>query len=339
MYAPSALAAANDKSKSSNQTNEEAVQTQMQQPTPPAQPQADPAEWRASPSTVARVKSEANTFCQAYTTNGFAIVKDVFTLDEVLEMRRRCALVYKREGGKLGDIASYPELRDILLDDRVLTVARAVLEDPVYFGDSTFYANSRFDRHIHNDAKGDLGDPARTSYSILRMGIYLQDHAFHSNGLKVRPGSHRRALWTVRNGLRMFGIGGPRLSPMAFRPGWYFNVPSEPGDLVFWNLRTHHAGHAVRLRAFDGLALPPNVEHLVPARFARPMPKDRFAIFMSWGRESPELNAFIKQLGYTPDYREIWQRSTFDSRESRAAFAQKHVALRNDVLRLCQLGP
>jgi hypothetical protein len=295
-------------------------------------------EWQATSSSIAQVVAATSTFKADYARDGFAIVKGVFSLDEVLEMRRRCAAIFERTAGKIGDVATYPELREILLDDRIVSIARALLVDPVYFGDSTFYANSRFDRHMHNDARGDVEDPSRSTYSILRMGLYLQDHAFHSNGLKVRPGSHRRVFWNVRNGLRLMGVGGSRLSVSAFRPTWYYNAPTEPGDLVFWNLRTHHAGHAVRLRAVDGFALPPSIEHLVPARFARPMPKDRFAIFSSWGRQSPELDAYIKQLGYSPHYRDYWQRSTFDSQESRAAFAQQRIAVRDDVLRLYQLG-
>lgn len=294
--------------------------------------------WKTSASALAQVTAAIPQFRADYERDGFAIVKSVFSLDEVLEMRRRCAAIFERTKGKIGDVASYPELREVLLDDRVVTIARTMLENPVYFGDSTFYANSRFDRHMHNDARGDVEDPSCSPYSILRMGLYLQDHAFHSNGLKVRPGSHKRVFWNARNGLRLFGFGGSRLSLKAFRPSWYFNVPSEPGDLVFWNLRTHHAGHAVRLRAIDNFALPPSVEHLVPERFARPMPKDRFAIFSSWGRQSPELDAYIKQLGYSPHYRDYWQRSTFDSREARAAFAQKKIDVRDDVLRLTHLG-
>lgn len=295
-------------------------------------------EWQATPAAVAHVTSATPSFRADYERQGFAVVKSVFSLDEVLEMRRRCAAVFARTEGKIGDIATYPELREILLDERVVAIARAMLERPVYFGDSTFYANSRFDRHMHNDAHGDVEDPSVSTYSILRMGLYLQDHAFHSNGLKVGPGSHRTVFWNVRNGLRLLGVGGKRLSLRAFKPTGYYNVPSEPGDLVFWNLRTHHAGHALRLRAMDGVALPPTLEHWLPARFARPMPKDRYAIFSSWGRESPELDRYIKQIGYSPHNQAYWQRSGFDGPEARAAFRERDVAVRDDVLRLTKLG-
>ncbi len=310
----------------------------MEAVTMQAEPGPNGSSWNGAPA-VDRVRSGIPEIVRAYTLDGFALVKNVFKLDEVMEMRRRCARVFEKTGGKIGDAASYPEIRDALLDERILTILRAVLGDElVYFGDSTIYANSRFDRHIHNDARGDTDDPSRSDYGILRMGIYLQDHAFHSNGLKVRPGSHRRVFWTARNALRLVGVGGERLSPRAFRPSWFHNVPSEPGDLVFWNLRTHHAGHAVRLRMFDRLALPPGVEHLVPARLARPMPRDRYAIFCSWGRSSPELERYIKELGYHPDYRGMWQRSTFGAGDVRDAFERRNVQVRDDVLRLVELG-
>ena len=284
------------------------------------------------------VRKSRDHFLEAYRADGFAVVKGVFTLDEVLAMRDACADVYKRAEGKIGDLATYPELRRVVLDDRVLAVARAALGDEVvYFGDSNFYANSRFDRHIHSDARADDEDPSRSEYPILRMGIYLQDHAFHSNGLKVRPGSHRSVFWTPRNVLRLVGIGGGQLSVRAFRPRWFYNVPTEPGDVVFWNLRTHHSGHALRLRALDDLALPPALEALLPARFTRPMPRDRYAMFMSFGRTSAALDAYIKQIGYQNSSK--WQCSTFDSPAVREAFSKKGVVLRTDVLRLWQLGP
>jgi hypothetical protein len=292
---------------------------------------------RAVAAGLDLIASKRRDFLSAYEGDGFAIVKGVFSLEEVLAMRKTCADVFARAGGKIGDLATYPELQNVLLDDRVLAVARAALGDSItYFGDSNFYANSRFDRHIHNDARGDVDDPSRSDYPILRMGIYLQDHAMHSNGLKVRPKSHKSVFWTVRNGLRLIGVGGNRLSVRAFRPRWFYNVPTEPGDLVFWNLRTHHAGHALRLRVFDNLALPPAVEGFLPARVTRPMPKDRYAIFMSWGRESPALDAYIKQIGYTNKV--TWERSTFDSKAAREAFEKKRVNVRPDVLRLWQLG-
>lgn len=283
------------------------------------------------------VSRDRGRFVEAYQVDGFALVKGLFSLDEVVALRAICADIFARADGKLADLATYPELRAVVLDARVLAVARAVLGQAItYFGDSNFFANSRFDRHIHNDARGDVEDPSCSEYPLLRMGIYLQDHAFHSNGLKVRPGSHRSVFWTPRNAMRLVGLFGKRLKPAAFRPRWFYNVPTEPGDLVFWNLRTHHAGHAVRLRGADGLALPPALEGYLPARVQRPMPKDRFAVFMSWARESPALDAYIKQIGYAN--RSWWQRCSFDSRVSRDDFDAHGVGLRTDVLRLSQLG-
>lgn len=302
----------------------------------PLQPIAAPAAVAAGLSRIAAARDE---FVSVYERDGFTIVKGVFSLEEVLAMRKACAEVFAETGGKIGELATYPQLRRVLLDDRVIAIARAALgKAVVYFGDSNFYANSRFDRHIHNDARGDAEDPSTSDYPILRMGIYLQDHAFHSNGLKVRPRSHKSVFWNVRNGLRLVGIGGKRLSPGAFRPRWFYNVPTEPGDLVFWNLRTHHAGHALRLRGLDGFALPPAVEGLVPARMARPMAKERYAIFMSWGRESAALSAYVKSLAYLPGYQGVWQRSSFDAQVVRDAFATKGVTLNTDALLLSKLG-
>lgn len=286
-----------------------------------------------------RVEEQQAAFLSSFEVDGYALVKGIFSLDEVIALRKVCAELHESTGGKHGEIATYPALRRVLLDDRVIAIARAVLgRQASYFGDSTFYANSRFDRHLHNDARGDTEDPARSSFPIIRMGIYLQDHAQFSNGLKVRPGSHRSAFWTPRNALRLAGLGGKKLSIEAFRPRWFHNVPTEPGDLVFWSLRMHHSAHAIRLRGLPDFALPPRLEDVLPPRFARPMSKDRYAVFMSWGKDSPALDAYMKQLAYHPQYTPMLKRSSLATDEVRQAFGQKGVPLDERMYKLAQLG-
>jgi hypothetical protein len=273
-----------------------------------------------------------------YRRDGFAIVRRVFSLSEVLDFRRRCDAVRARVSGRISDLLSYPEFLDVVLDARVLSVARAVLgSDIVYFGDSTFVANSRADNHLHNDARGDVWDPARSEYPIIRLGIYLQDHTLFSDGLKVRPGSHRSVFWTQRNLFRLAGVGGQRLSLKAFRPRWFYNVPSEPGDLVFWNLRTHHSAHAVRLRRLDPFALPSAVDSRLPSFLRKPPPSDRYAMFMSLGAPSEALHRFIRELGLNPHYRPMWEGAAFDRPEVRSACEAAGVTLDRDVLDLWKL--
>jgi hypothetical protein len=293
---------------------------------------------RAQTGSLPPPPLEAQTVRAAFDRDGFVIVKGLFSLDEVLDLRDRCKRAIERLG-HTAELLSTPELRDVMLDDRIHQVLRALLGPTlVYFGDSTFYANSRFDRHLHVDARADDADPSKTEYPIVRMGLYLQDHAQHSNGLKVRPGAHKTVLWSARNVLRLAGIGGARLSLAAFKPKPFYNVPSEPGDLVVWSLRMHHAGHAIRLRFFDELALPPALERFVPQRLQRPMPKDRYAIFCSWGKPSAELDAYLKSLGYHPDYRAYWQRSKFNTPEIVEACEKKGIVVRDDVLKLAKMA-
>ena len=81
----------------------------------------------------------------------------------------------------------------------------------------------------------------------------------------VGVGSHR-------GNLKQFGIGAPgkveykilKFGDVAFTVGWpetpLNNVPSEPGDLVIWNLRTLHSAGARRLIARPEMAMLPQFE-------------------------------------------------------------------------------
>jgi hypothetical protein len=185
-----------------------------------------------------------------FATDGFVVVRKVFSAEEIDEMRRqvqRQVEADRAEGrfedsffrymgvksGK-GDLLSKIHLRGILLDERILEIARSLLPPKplVYFGESTYQLGSS-GRYFHRDnvdrSKAE-GPDWRGEYTLLRLGIYLQDHRRHSGGLKVRNGSH------LHDG------GRPCL------------VDSEVGDVVVWNMRTLHSGNAVRLRFWPSFA-------------------------------------------------------------------------------------
>lgn len=271
-----------------------------------------------------------------YRALGFGHLKGVFDATEVRSIRNACLDVWARHQGQTGDLLSYPELRHLALDDRLLHVARALLgKRLVYFGESSLAVDLRRDRVLHRDAKDDPADPSTTSYPIIRFGIYLQDHAHHSDGLKLCPRSHKRVLWTLRNLARLavpIGREG-RLRLSSFRPSWFYNVPTEPGDVVFWNLRTHHSGHAVRLKALPNVALPPRVENLLPDALQAPLERERCAVFMSMGAPSDELNRYILERATTVYNRDFWPRCGFGTLEVREFCEKKGVELRLDGLR------
>ena len=144
------------------------------------------------------------------------------------------------------------------------------------------------------------GPDWRNPYTLIRMGVYLQDHARHSGGLGIRDRSHN---------VPDLGAG----KPMA--------VDSEEGDLLVWYLRTTHAGFAARLRfprqAFFPIRilkklvgpdyrLPPIFEPL-PHR----SPADRLAIFFTYGRRDHHLDRYLAYLKTRPYALEMWQATKY----------------------------
>jgi Phytanoyl-CoA dioxygenase (PhyH) len=233
----------------------------------------------------------------SFDREGYAIIRNVFAPEEIADIRTRVKLQVEADQaeGKFeqtffeamgvktgkGDLLSKVHLRDVLLDDRILGIARSLLppEPLIYFGESTYQLGSS-GRAFHRDnvdrtrAEGlDWDGP----YPLLRMGIYLQDHRHHSGGLKVKAGSHLRD-------------DGPSVL-----------VDSCVGDVVVWNMRTLHSGNAVRLRLMPNFAgLPPSShfrrlkfgEDAVPLWMRRPLERERAALFMSFGVQSLHLDRY-----------------------------------------------
>lgn len=64
------------------------------------------------------------------------------------------------------------------------------------------------------------------------------------------------------------------------------NVETEEGDIVVWNLRTHHAGMSRRLKLFPKLCLWPILDKLLTNKFFLPFQykNERIALFCSFAK-------------------------------------------------------
>jgi Phytanoyl-CoA dioxygenase (PhyH) len=238
-----------------------------------------------------------NSLDASFERDGFAIVRDVFTPQEIAAMRRSIELQVEvdRAEGKFeqtffdamgvktgqGDLFSKIHLREYLLDDRILAIARALLpaEPLTYFGESTYQLGSsgRVFHRDNVDREKASGPDWDGPYPLLRLGIYLQDHRRHSGGLKLKAGSHLRD-------------DGPSVL-----------ADSSAGDVVVWNMRTLHSGNAVRLRLLPNFAAIPPSSHLrrlrigedmIPLWMQLPLQRERAAMFMSFGVESKHLDRY-----------------------------------------------
>jgi hypothetical protein len=221
---------------------------------------------------------------------GYLIIRDVFSRAEIEEFRRHAFENRQRKG----DLLSDPHLRQVLLDDRVLSIAAQILGDtPAYYGDSTCNLGlGAVGFHKDNADRSDGNAPDwQGTYTQIRFGLYLQDHAWHSGGLRIIPKSQNSPC-----------------NPKAKRA----NARTRIGDLVVWNLRTDHSAGATILRFLPWVYVEaPEQEwwkhrYLVPvvrpfrARIPRVLFADcgpeRAAMFFALGREDAHMERYLSYM-------------------------------------------
>jgi hypothetical protein len=244
-----------------------------------------------------------------FENEGYLIIKNVFTPEEIETLRKKAYLQYEIDTKKSltfslpnmptkaryskGDLLSKELLRDTLLDDRILKIARTILNNDniVYFGDSSYQIGVGL-RGFHRDNidRTDYTGPDwNGEYTLIRIGIYLQDHKNYSGGLKVKIGSHKNP-----NGKPIF-------------------VGTEIGDVALWSLKTLHSGNAVKLKLFPNLSIDKG-EGRIPSFLKKDEAKERISFFMTFGLRSSHMDRYINE--YTlkrKDTLEHAQASKFDS--------------------------
>jgi hypothetical protein len=214
-----------------------------------------------------------------YREHGFLLIKGVFSAEEVHAFQAAMD-----EGGASAVIPCFrsPRLHRLWADPRLTGVAGQLLGDMAFFEGQAIARQSPMKpgetvlgRHLHHDAKGTPGNifnrlhaPQTEPYPVLRFGIYPHDYARQSGGLKVVPGSH----------LTDSSAGAPI--------GQCYNVPSEPGDLVVFCLKTLHSPYALRFKDNPERAISTEEEDQVVAQ--RPelfldAPARRSSIFLNYG--------------------------------------------------------
>jgi hypothetical protein len=229
---------------------------------------------------------------EQYDREGFLLIKNVFSKQEIEQMRKDAYAEFEEDKKKnltfkhpskmsnavyaKGDILSKDLLRKYLLDDRILFLVKKVLGgDPVYFGDSNYHFGTGF-RGFHRDNvdRTDMTAPDwEGEYPIVRLAIYLQDHKNYSGGLKIRIGSH--------------------INPSG-KPVF---VDSEEGDVVIWNLKTIHSGNAVRFKFFKNLMVnKARREGMIPAFLKKDQQKERATLFITYALKSKHLDRYIQKI-------------------------------------------
>jgi ectoine hydroxylase-related dioxygenase (phytanoyl-CoA dioxygenase family) len=283
---------------------------------------------------------DSRKLLENYHKNGYLLFKNIFDRDEIIDFKNRIAtLTQAPDWQESSDVLSLPSLRSILLDNRVLDSVKILLGSKiVYFGDSSVrYDKNDGSRGFHKDSLDDFEDPSSTDYPIIRLGIYMQDHVNHSGGLKVRRGSHKHVFLGRSSFKRLFSSGRHGYLKLAsFGLGRATNLDIEPGDLVIWNLRVLHSGHALRLKMFPKICINPRFEKYIPRNWSLANDGPRAVIFASFGAPSTSLESYIKERVENPSNKKHWKSCHYDDPEVIELCKKKGVQLRFDGIKFYQ---
>lgn len=257
---------------------------------------------------------------KALRKNGWVLLKNVFTKNEIEDFRRRTYLTVG-ENYSSTDLLSNPHFREVLFGERWLIAARGLLDDkPVYFGESKVLIdgyNGREAGSIHKDNPDRLnaqGPDWSSEYTIIRFALFCQDHAKHSEGLTVRNGSHKTA---------------------RLNKGKLVYIPSEPGDLVAFYFTTTHSGVSRRVRylpsiryVYDKTNRPLLTYFLsrLPRRFHIKKDKERVVMFATFAARSKHLERYLEYCKRRDFAIRTWKNIQYDD-ETFQFIADKDVDL------------
>lgn len=221
-------------------------------------------------------KALAELDVEDFWKNGFAILPDAYTDDEVEQMRDEAR--QHRQFGKGGDLVSGP-LRHAITDGRMIAVARKLLDtdEILYGGDSSATINGKI-RVWHKDNTDRLDHAAPdwdSRYTQLRFGVYLQDHTAHTGGLNLKRGSHD--ICDLSSGETLY-------------------VKNSPRDLVVWSMRMTHSGAGTLLKDPAARFPEPNEWNTFAEEEIAPEHDERIAVFAHLGANDKHGRRYLDYL-------------------------------------------
>lgn len=223
--------------------------------------------------------------------HGWLLIKNVFTSKEIDTFRDYA----EKNKTHKGDLLSSKLLSKIILDERVISIFKESTgsENLIYFGDSALSYNtslSGFHKDSKDRFKKDSIEFKDKSYSLLRIGIYLQDHSKHSKGLCLRSDSHLH---------------------QSIYKGKIINVKSEIGDVIVWKLTTTHSPNAEIISLLPNYSFNPRLTRHLPSFLKKKSITPRLALFMGFGIEDHYTEEYIEYLKTREYAIDRWTNSTY----------------------------
>lgn len=229
-----------------------------------------------------------------YLDKGYIVLKSFYDKKKIRDIRSLIIDLANKDN----EIFNNQIIQDLLLNKELITKIKTLLKTDklLYYSDSSILnkedpLNSK--NGFHNDARyEDENISYSKEYPILRLGLYFENYKNYSGGLKIKESSHKyycfnfRAIkQNIRQILKIL-FTKTRYDLKNLKLGKSINMELEEGDIVIWNLRTHHCGVSRRLKLFQKLCLQPYFEKLMPKFLFLPTQysKNRCSIFCTFAK-------------------------------------------------------
>ena len=240
---------------------------------------------------------QQNNLRKDYLSKGYIIIKSILTKEYISKIRQDMINLSSKDMSKY-EILLDEDSQKLLLNEKLIKTIKEILNTNtlLYYSDSSVvnHINPFKNRNgFHNDARGeDENLPYDQEYPIIRAAVYFEDYKNFSGGLKIKNKSHKYFIFNFRrilaDTLRLIKIlfTKTRYNLNALKLGESVNLELEQGDVVIWNLRTHHCGTSRRLKLFPKMCLQPFFERMLPEYFYLPTQykQDRCAIFTTFAK-------------------------------------------------------
>ena len=239
------------------------------------------------------MSSTEHNLREEFLKNGYVVLKSVFNKNYISQLREKMISLSFKEIDTY-EILLDKDVESILLNEKLIETIKKILatKSLLYFSESNImHTNDLFTKkgRYHKDARGESKNISyEEEYPIIRFGVYFQNVKNFSGGLKIRKRSHKYFLfrYPIYDTLKLVKhlFFDKIYSLNSLRIGKGVNIEIEEGDIVIWNLRTHHSGMSRRLKLFPKLCLWPFFEQLLPNHFFLPHHKDRVAMFCAFAK-------------------------------------------------------
>ena len=146
---------------------------------------------------------EQNNLRTDYLTNGYLVIKSIFTKEYISNLREKMILL-SRKDPKDHEFLLDENVQNILLNEKLINIIKQILDTNkiLYFGDSGVVNHKEPFKNrngYHNDARGeDQNIPYELEYPIIRVGIYFENSKDFSGGLKIKKKSHKYFIFNFR---------------------------------------------------------------------------------------------------------------------------------------------